>query len=322
MGIVIQSYNDELERKWEYFVTHSENGTLFHLRKFLGYHRQKKFTDASVIFYREQKITAVMPAVIQNIYEERVFFSHPGASYGGLVIGEKTGLEDVCEMVDLLTTYARKRECQRIIITQPPLYYFRKQSSYIDFALHINGFHHKKRELSSILTLNQPAETIYRQFPPELKRALRKAHKSGLYAKKQHEIGEYFYILENNLSMRHNVKPTHTREELEILFTLFPDRIKLYSVNMKGKMVGGVVTFACNARVNLAFYIAHNHDYQQYRPVDLIIWELIQDSIKQGFTFLDFGTFTLNMEPNWGLCRFKEKFGARGVFRNTFERRF
>jgi hypothetical protein len=38
----------------------------------------------------------------------------------------------------------------------------------------------------------------------------------------------------------------------------------------------------------------------------------------EGFSFLDFGIFTVNMEPNWGLGRFKENFGSRGIFRDTF----
>jgi lipid II:glycine glycyltransferase (peptidoglycan interpeptide bridge formation enzyme) len=39
---------------------------------------------------------------------------------------------------------------------------------------------------------------------------------------------------------------------------------------------------------------------------------------EEGFKFLDFGIFTVNMEPNWGLGRFKENFGARGILRDTF----
>jgi hypothetical protein len=30
----------------------------------------------------------------------------------------------------------------------------------------------------------------------------------------------------------------------------------------------------------------------------------------------------VNMEPNWGLCRFKESFGASGIFRDTLIRQF
>lgn len=321
MSIELLKYCDDLENKWEYFVSHSDNGTLFQTRRFLSYHETNKFEDASVCFMRKGSMFAVFPAVKIKIDGIMTLYSHPGASYGGFVIGDKTGLEDIHEMVGQMIAYAEKSGCKQIIITQTPSYYFRKYSSYIDFSLHSHGFSFRKRELSSVLTLGSDYDSMFRKFPDELKRAVRKAEKSGLVFRKSGDIEDYFKILSNNLSMRHGVKPTHTIDELVKLFDLFPDKIKLYSVFKEREMVGGVVSFSCNSQVNLAFYIAHNHDFQKYRPVDLVITEMVRDSVRLGFDYLDFGTFTLNMEPNWGLCRFKEKFGARGVFRDTFERR-
>jgi hypothetical protein len=321
MPVEIIPYTDDFERKWEYFVNHSDNGTIFQMRKFLGYHDPGKFNDASLIFSRKNDIYAVLPAVILDYNNEKVLFSHPGSSYGGFVVGGKIGLEPTFEMVELLLSYAKEKKCSRIIVTQTPSYYFKKYSSYLDFALQKNGFTHRKRELSAVLSLDQSSETIYKQFPDGLKRAIKKAVKSGVKVGLSKDVEAYFSILKCNLEMRHNEKPTHAVDELKMLFSLFPGRVKLYSAEKKGEILGGIVTFTCNERVILAFYIAHNHEYQQYRPVDIIIWKLIQESVEQGFTYLDFGTFTLDMEPNWGLCRFKEKFGARGVFRDTFERR-
>ena len=36
--------------------------------------------------------------------------------------------------------------------------------------------------------------------------------------------------------------------------------------------------------------------------------------------FLDFGIFTVNENPNMGLARFKENFGANGIFRDTIDK--
>jgi lipid II:glycine glycyltransferase (peptidoglycan interpeptide bridge formation enzyme) len=82
-------------------------------------------------------------------------------------------------------------------------------------------------------------------------------------------------------------------------------------------MIAGIVMFACNPRAALAFYISHREDFQRYRGVNLLFYEVFQWCIAQGFRFLDFGIFTVNMQPNWGLGRFKESFGAQGVFRDT-----
>ena len=49
--------------------------------------------------------------------------------------------------------------------------------------------------------------------------------------------------MEKNLSIRHNVKPTHTLKELLLLKKLFPERIILFGAFYKQKMIAGVVTF-------------------------------------------------------------------------------
>jgi lipid II:glycine glycyltransferase (peptidoglycan interpeptide bridge formation enzyme) len=68
----------------------------------------------------------------------------------------------------------------------------------------------------------------------------------------------------------------------------------------------------------LAFYISHRETFQKYRPVNLLFYHIMDWGRQRGFRYLDFGTFTLNMEPNWGLGKFKETFGARGLFRDTY----
>jgi hypothetical protein len=83
-------------------------------------------------------------------------------------------------------------------------------------------------------------------------------------------------------------------------------------------MIGGSVIFVTNKKTLLAFYISHNDEYQQFRPVNLLFHEVLRWGYVRHFTYLDLGTFTLNMEPNWGLGRFKEKHNARGYLRDTF----
>ena len=99
---------------------------------------------------------------------------------------------------------------------------------------------------------------------------------------------------------------------------LFPQKIQLIGAYLKNKMIAGVINFYCNDKVVLVFYISHNPDFQEYRAVNLLFYNTIKDSIKKKLHYLDFGLFTVNMDPNWGLGRFKESFGARGILRDTF----
>ena len=88
---------------------------------------------------------------------------------------------------------------------------------------------------------------------------------------------------------------------------------------MKKTMVAGVVNFAVTENVVLAFYISHDEDYQESRPINLLFYKIFEWAINEKFTVFDFGIFTVNEEPNMGLARFKENFGASGQFRDTLE---
>ncbi len=321
MSLELLPFTGDKEREWDDFVRNSKNGTIFHLRKFLKYHPAGRFEDASLRIARNGELVSVFPAALVEKKGELIFQSHPGASFGGLVVSENLMLRDVINITGKLISHAENIHSRRLLLTIPPDYYSTAQSDNFLFALQSEGFVYRIRELSSVLSLDLSLDTILKQFPESLKRALRKADRSGLSFRESHDIDSFYSLLQSNLGMRHNVAPTHSLDELRHLFELFPEDIKLYSAERQGKMLGGIVTFGCNSRVNLAFYIAHDHDYQTYRTVDSLMWHTIQESKKNGYSYLDFGTFTLNGEPNWGLCRFKEKFGARGVFRDTFERR-
>ena len=102
------------------------------------------------------------------------------------------------------------------------------------------------------------------------------------------------------------------------LKSLFPNDIRLWGAFKEKKIIAGVCNFSANSKVVLAFYISHLEKYQEYRAVNLLFYEIMNQYQKEGSKFLDFGIFTVNMDPNWGLARFKENFGARGIFRDTF----
>jgi len=181
-----------------------------------------------------------------------------------------------------------------------------------------NGFGYKKREVSSVIPLTFSENEVLNTFSSESRRAVRRAVKLGVQVRESEDYETFYKILKRNLKMRHNVQPTHTLDELLLLRKIYPDRIRLFGAYVEHEMVAGVVMFDCNERVVLAFYISHNEDRQQFRGVNCLFYEIIKWAIRKKFAYLDFGIFTVNMDPNWGLGRFKESFGAQGIFRDTF----
>jgi lipid II:glycine glycyltransferase (peptidoglycan interpeptide bridge formation enzyme) len=249
---------------------------------------------------------------------KKTLWSHLGASYGGFVYKESLGVRQAFDLTEKLIEYSRKNKFERIVLTNVPVVYQNRYNQYMDFALSKNGFEYMKREVTSVITLNVDEDNVFKLLKPEARTSVRRAEKLGVVVKKSNDFEEYYKILKSNLALRHHVQPAHTLEELIKLKELYPQKIHLYGAYVEGKMVAGVVNFYCNDNVVLVFYISHNPEFQQYRAVNLLFFTIIKDAISRGLGFLDFGLFTVNMEPNWGLGKFKESFGARGILRDTY----
>lgn len=322
MQISIEPYHQPFAEEWDNFVWQANNGNIFHTRRFLSYHPPERFEDHSLIFKKEQRVIALFPATIRYEQHRRILTSHRGASYGGLVTNFHVGIRETFDIVAALIQYAQDHQFQGIDLTPPPIVYYKRPSHYVDFALVKNGFGYKKREISSVIPLTFSETEVLNTFSAESRRAVRRGVKLGVEVRECEEYAAFYQILKRNLKMRHNVTPTHSLDELLLLKRIFPERIKLFGAFAEGRMVAGVVMFTCNPQVVLAFYISHNEDFQQYRGVNCLFFEIIKWAIREKYAYLDFGIFTVNMDPNWGLGRFKESFGAQGIFRDTLLKYF
>ena len=309
----ILKFNEGARTEWEDFVERANNGTIFHTLKFLSYHPAGRFQDHHLVIREKSNTIALLPAVEDGT----TIISHRGASYGGFVLREGLGIHTIYLLVEHVVQYFKTHGVKKIVLTQPPLVYYRNPDQYIDFALMKNDFSYLKRDVTAVIPLDtaEPLAT----FHGDARRSTKKAQREGVRVRISTDLPGFYEILKNNLGMRHNVTPTHSLEELIKLHKMFPDKIILFGAYIKDRMAGGMVVFVTNPRVILAFYISHDDDFQNYRPVNLLFYEVIRWGRDQGFKYLDLGTFTLNMAPNWGLGRFKENFAARGFLRDTYQ---
>ena len=315
----INRYSSLDESMWDNFVPNSNNGTIFHLRSFLNYHPKNRFTDHSLIITKKDKLFSVLPAAEKRINGRLSLISHPGTTVGSFVVPENLSIAESMDLVKSLIGYAKKNSLYSIRITLPPNLYQRRLSNYMDFSFFKNGFQYLKRDVTSILFLEESHEDTVNKFRSSHRRAVKKAIDSGIEIKQSNDLASFYNILEKNLKIRHGVNPTHTLEELQHLHSLFPDRCNLFSAILNDKMIAGVFNFIVNEHVVLAFYISHDEKFAEYRAVNLLFYKIFDWAIDKKYKIYDFGTFTVNEEPNMGLGRFKENFGASGIFRDTIE---
>ena len=315
----LHRYINQSESRWDQFVLSGNNGTLFHLRKFLNYHPKDRFQDHSLLIEKKQNLFSVLPAAELIVDGNRILVSHPGSTVGSFVVPENLSIADAMSMSEALVTYVKENNFSGIRITLPPTLYQRRLSNYMDFSFFKQGFTYSKRDVTSILFLEDSLDKNLAKFKSSHLRAVRNAQEKGVNVRQSNDFDSFYHILEQNLKIRHGVSPTHTLAELKNIHALFPDRVNLFAGYVKDVMVAGVVNFVVNDYVVLAFYISHDEAYQEFRAVNLLFYSIFDWAIQQGFRIYDFGTFTVNEEPNMGLGRFKESFGASGIFRDTIE---
>ena len=315
----LHRYINQNESRWDQFVSSGNNGTLFHLRKFLNYHPKDRFQDHSILIEKKQNLFSVLPAAELIVDGKRILVSHPGSTVGSFVVPENLSIADAISMSEALVTYVKENNFSGIRITLPPTLYQRRLSNYMDFSFFKQGFTYSKRDVTSILFLEDSLDKNLAKFKSSHLRAVRNAQEKGVNVCQSNDFDSFYHILEQNLNIRHGVSPTHTLAELKNIHALFPDRVNLFAAFVKDVMVAGVVNFVVNDHVVLAFYISHDEAYQEFRAVNLLFYSIFDWAIQQGFRIYDFGTFTVNEEPNMGLGRFKENFGASGIFRDTIE---
>ncbi len=312
----IIEYSEEWKEKWDQFVISSSNGTMFHMQKFFDYHTPGKFTFNHLVFLEKNQIVAVLPG---SIIDGKLFESPIGASYGSIVIGDIT-FKKTHEIVITLIEYGKKKNWNELLLTAAPMIYETYPNHNLDFAMLWQGFKFDLHYISSAIKLDPKIEIIER-FRPTIRRNIRKSIKEGVRVEVNEKYDEFYPILIENKSI-HNVKPTHSYEDLLKLKKLMPDRLKLFMVYLDDKPIAGSLMFYANKNVAICFYNMLLYEYAEYKPIQRVMYEVVKDATERGYNYVDIGvsqdTSAENpMTPSESLIDFKEKFDAKSIMRNT-----
>jgi hypothetical protein len=314
-------YTENWKNKWDSFVLESNNGTIFHMQKFFDYHSPGRFKFNHLLFIDKENIVAVLPGSrIGDLFESPI-----GASYGSIVTKD-VKFAYAMEMVSNLLEYGKENGIKEFLLTSAPRIYEKHPNENLDFAMLWQGFNYDLHYISSGIRL-YPNEDIISRFQQTVRRNIRKSLKDpDLRVEINERYDEFYPILVKNKA-RHDVKPTHSYEDLIKLTNLFPQNLKLFMVYYKGKPIAGSSVFICNEIITLCFYNMLLYEYEHLKPIHLLMYNVVKWSTENGYQYVDIGvsqdTKADNpMTPSMGLIDFKEKFDARTVMRNTFRYQF
>ncbi|MBO5677534.1 MAG: GNAT family N-acetyltransferase [Bacteroidaceae bacterium] len=307
----IQRYTPALRDTWDAFVSASRNGTFLLQRGFMDYHADR-FTDHSLLFYRNEKLIALLPA------EEREGWltSHGGLTYGGFIVGADGTAVSTLKCFEALKLYLKEEtQIHTLRYSPPPSFYATYPTEEDRYALFRLGARLSSLKLSSVIPLGAP-------LPPNQlrKRKAKACLQAGLRPVNTADWAAFWTVLKENLAARHATQPVHTLQEILLLRERFPEHIHLHcTADSEGNIHGGCVVFETTTTAHVQ-YIASTPYGREVGALDGLFQHLIQEvyAHKQWF---DFGISTElgGALLNEGLVMQKEGFGARAVNYETWE---
>lgn len=311
----ISAYSPDDAEEWDEFVARAPTATFLHSRRFLSYHAER-FVDQSLMLRdARSRLVAVFPAATDPADESRVV-SHPGITYGGLLHrGSLGGAAMVDAMAEIRGHYA-DRGFRALRYKAVPHIYHRRPAADDLYALFALDARLYRCDLSSAIDLADRARPSDRR-----RRGERKAQERGVdVAFGSDHVAEYWQVLEENLATRHDVRPTHSVDEMRLLLSMFPANIELVVAVLDGAVAAGVVLFRTE-RVVHAQYIGSTEEGRAAFALDAIFEQCIRRAEASGPRFFDFGVSTESdgRVLNDGLHRFKSEFGGGGVVHLFYE---
>lgn len=308
----IVRYTSDRESEWDAFVRTSRNATFLHQRGYMDYHAHR-FVDCSLMFYRQGKLVALLPANWQA--DERTVYSHQGLTYGGLLIGDGLTSIRVMEIFELMAGWMRSVLGAVSFVYKPiPYIYCRYPSEEDLYALFRQGATLYTRSIASVVE-------------QECRIPMSKGRKSSISAarKKQVMVSEttdfsaFWAILEQLLRDKFQASPVHTLDEMKLLRDRFPENIRLYvAYSADGRLLAGTVVYEMGHWAH-AQYIASTVEGKEVGAVDAIYgWLLTERYVHKRYVDLGTSVHQGGRVLNEGLIRQKESFGARAVMYDSY----
>ena len=218
--IQARPYRSEDKALWDGFVKTSKNGTFLLERDFMEYH-QDRFTDCSLTLWDEEDLVALLPANWEET--TRTVWSHQGLTYGGLVMSNATTTQQAVEALAEAARYWSDTLGARTLIYKAIPYIYSTQPAQEDlYALSRLNARKKWCLASTAVDIKAPLRIrTLRQ------RCVKKALEADCYVERVGEgetesLREFWHILEEVLSTRHNLTPVHSVEEMQLLMARFP----------------------------------------------------------------------------------------------------
>lgn len=324
-------YEDGYEAVWDEFVLREDcvNGTFLQSRRFLNYHPQGRFIDASVIVLDDKdRLVAVCPACTSYEGDKKILFSHKGSTFGGLIVSRKNYKTDkLLKIIEAFDKFILDNGYHKIILKLTSNLFSNNETELLEYLFTYKGYK-QYTELSTYIDFSSYKENIIANLEQGKRTHVNNCKKAGLVFKKlelDRDIEKFYDVLCENLS-KFDTKPIHTLEELlEFKNKRLVDECEFHGVFLEEELVAGGMIFKFKqAKVLHAQYLAAKFSFNKLSPVTFLYYSLILYAKEIGAEKLSWGISTENCgkEINMGLIKSKESYNGRYSLNRTFYKEY
>lgn len=325
--LIIVPFRQKYEQEWDRFVSEDAvNGTFLQSRNFLNYHPKERFVDCSCLMFKGDKLIAVVPGCVVNDSENKIFSSHSGSTFGGLVIHKKHYYASyVIDMIKMLESYLQNNGFTKCVLKITPDLFCKEKSDLLEYALTYCGYD-SYSELSTYIDFDDYNKDFRKNFSHGQKENLKYALKKGMRIKimsSDDAICEFHDVLVKNL-LKFDTKPVHSKEELmDFKNNRLKDIVDFYGVYYEEKMIAGTMLFKFGQTLHTQ-YLAADAEYYEYRPMTFLYYNLIELAQNSGYKKLSWGISTEKQGTvlNESLVAFKESFGSKYALNKGFYKQY
>ena len=278
-------------------------------RGFMDYHTNR-FDDHSLLIMKGDDLIALFPS---NQDGDKIW-SHAGLTYGGLILLPEIRLTDAIFGFQGVLQYYEDLGIDEVRLKAIPRIYHKQASDEIDYLMFKLQAHRYRCDCLSVVS---PSQIRYSR---DRKQGIKRGKKNGLKVAEVSDFDEFWnHILIPNLESKHQSRPVHLLEEIRLLKSRFPKKIRQFNVyDREGIIVAGTTIFDTD-RVARSQYISGNADKNNLGSLDLLHAYLL-DEVFKAKPYFDFGKSNEDegQTINEGLLYWKEGFGARSVAHDYF----
>lgn len=276
----------------------------------MDYHNDR-FQDFSLMIYKDEKLIALIPA---NKVGDCVY-SHQGLTYGGFIYKSDLKSEDVINLLKAVLNYLLDNKIKTLELKELPIVFLENQTNnplaYLCFKL--------KAQLVRV-DMHSVVDLKFKAYNRSRKNGYKRGQKNNLVVKEVNDFEDFWNkILIPNLDNKHDVKPVHSLEEIQLLKTKFPNKIRQFNVYHNNIIVAGTTIFETK-HVAHSQYISGNTDKNTLGSLDFLHHHLLED-VFASKSYFNFGISNLNQGQNinQGLLYWKEGFGSHSITQSFYK---